>query len=212
MYDAVLGEVLGRILTQEGHIVRQALTASIALDLDQGLVAAAAPSSDACLRDGTGLKLAEDIRARFPGLPIILFTAYPASGAHISRMGSGTFAQQIDQFARLAASRVDGIGQRGKAATSAAVATPVEVQNASPPLESTNLNPADSSPRRTVKEWSIRLFSVKDPSRRPPDLSFCSCWPLSAWQRSVRRPVVPTLRKGKAEDRSRWSDRGRQTG
>ena len=96
--DAVLGEVLGRILTQEGHAVRQALTASVALDLVKDW----SPRLillDACLRDGTGLKLAEDIRTSFPGLPIILLTALSRQRIRFSRMGGGTSAQQIDQFA-----------------------------------------------------------------------------------------------------------------
>ena len=53
------GEVLGRILTQDGHVVRHALhpadTLNLIKDWTPRLILL-----DACLRDGSGLKLAEE--------------------------------------------------------------------------------------------------------------------------------------------------------
>ncbi len=156
--DAVLGEVLGRILTQEGHTVRQALTASVALDLIKDW----SPRLillDACLRDGTGLKLAEDIRAGFPGLPIILLTAFPASESEFPGWATGRLLSKSINLPDLR--RVVSTAVASAETHDTALITPVEVQTASPPLESTNLNPANSPPRRTVKEWSMRLFQSK---------------------------------------------------
>ena len=63
--DAVLGEVLGRILSQDGHVVRHALTVTDALDLLKDWTPRLI-LLDACLRNGSGLKLAEDLRPASP--------------------------------------------------------------------------------------------------------------------------------------------------
>jgi len=74
--DAVLGQVLARVLTREGQTALHAPDASHALHL----LTRRWPRLvllDACLRDGTAMKLAEAIRAASACIPIILLTAYP---------------------------------------------------------------------------------------------------------------------------------------
>lgn len=56
--DAVLGEVLGRILTQDGHVVRHCVHAEDALALIKDWTPCLI-LLDACLRNGSGLKVAE---------------------------------------------------------------------------------------------------------------------------------------------------------
>jgi CheY-like chemotaxis protein len=74
--DEVLGQVLRRVLSQDGYTVLPAASVSQALQVDQehdprlGLV-------DLCLPDGDGVQLADALRAQHPGLPLILMTAYP---------------------------------------------------------------------------------------------------------------------------------------
>ena len=74
--DEVLGQVLRRVLSRDGYTVLAAASVAQALQLDQeqgprlGLL-------DLCLPDGDGVQLAGALRARHPGLPLILMTAYP---------------------------------------------------------------------------------------------------------------------------------------
>ena len=74
--DAVLGQVLERVLTHERHTARSVPSPSQALSLVKDrwprLVLL-----DTCLRDGTAFKLAEAIRIAGDGLPLIFLTAYP---------------------------------------------------------------------------------------------------------------------------------------
>jgi CheY-like chemotaxis protein len=74
--DAVLGQVLARVLTRDGQIALHVPNTTQALHL----LTQRRPRLviiDACLRDGTALKLAEAIRAACPRIPIILLTADP---------------------------------------------------------------------------------------------------------------------------------------
>lgn len=78
--DPVLSQVLGQTLAKDGYIIRRAATAAEA----EREVAAYSPRLvllDTCLREGTGPRLAETIRAEHAGLPVILLTAasHPAS-------------------------------------------------------------------------------------------------------------------------------------
>jgi DNA-binding NtrC family response regulator len=74
--DEVLGRVLGRILARDGYVIGRATTAEEAVALvrkqrpDLVLV-------DLCLADGNGVELAQQLRARFPGLTFILMTGCP---------------------------------------------------------------------------------------------------------------------------------------
>src|ERR1700690_3074777 len=86
--DAVLGEVLGRILTQDGHVVRHALHADDALDLIKDWTPRLI-LLDACLRNGSGIKLAEELRSRLPGVPVILLTAFPANESDFPGWAAG---------------------------------------------------------------------------------------------------------------------------
>ncbi|HEV8000342.1 MAG TPA: efflux RND transporter periplasmic adaptor subunit [Planctomycetaceae bacterium] len=75
--DPVLSQVLGQTLAKDGYVIRHAATAAEA----EREVADRSPRLvllDTCLREGTGLQLAETIRAGHAGLPVILLTA----GAH----------------------------------------------------------------------------------------------------------------------------------
>ncbi len=88
--DPVLSQVLGQTLAKDGYIIRHAATAAEA----EREVADHSPRLvllDTCLREGTGPKLAETIRAGHAGLPIILLTA----GAHPAGEFPGWNAEQV---------------------------------------------------------------------------------------------------------------------
>jgi DNA-binding response OmpR family regulator len=74
--DAVLGQVLARVLTRDGQIALHVPNTTQALHLlrrrKPRLVLL-----DASLRDGAALKLAVAIRAACAWIPIILLTTYP---------------------------------------------------------------------------------------------------------------------------------------
>ena len=76
--DEVLGRVLGRILTRQGHKVARAGSAGQAIGLvkerrfELALI-------DLCLPDGDGIKLARQLRAEQPDLVLIMITAFPLS-------------------------------------------------------------------------------------------------------------------------------------
>ena len=191
--DAVLGEVLGRILTQEGHTVRQALTASVALDLIKDW-SPRLVLLDACLRDGTGLKLAEDIRTCFSGLPIILLTAFPASESDYPGWAAGRLLSKSINLPDLR--RVVSTALASAETHETPVAPPMEIQTGFPPLEPTNLSPANSSPRRTVKEWSMRLFQSR--SFKAAALGVLLVLAVIGLAAAVRRPSADA-EKGKAD-------------
>jgi DNA-binding response OmpR family regulator len=76
--DEVLGRVLGRILTRQGHKVARAGSASQATAMaKEGQFGLAL--IDLCLPDGDGIKLARQLRAEQPDLVLIMITAYPLS-------------------------------------------------------------------------------------------------------------------------------------
>jgi DNA-binding response OmpR family regulator len=74
--DDVLRQILGRVLRQQGYIVRFATTVAQALERagesDLHLVLL-----DLCLPDGNGADLARDLKIRNAHLPLLLMTAYP---------------------------------------------------------------------------------------------------------------------------------------
>ncbi len=72
--DPVLSQVLGQTLAKDGYIIRRAATSAeaereVAVHLPRLVLL------DTCLREGTGPRLAETIRAEHAGLPLILLTA-----------------------------------------------------------------------------------------------------------------------------------------
>src|SRR5205814_4929330 len=74
--DEVVGGVLSRVLTQQGHSVRQAQT------VDQAVASAREYPPrlallDLCLPHGDGIELARLLRQQHPDLILILMTAYP---------------------------------------------------------------------------------------------------------------------------------------
>jgi cobalt-zinc-cadmium efflux system membrane fusion protein len=152
--DAVLGQVLGRILTQDGHVVRQAQNASVALDLlkewSPRLILL-----DACLRNGSGLKLAEELRVRFAGLPIILLTAYPASESDFPGWAAGRLLSKSINLPDLR--RIVTAALAAEQPPLATVA-PLEVTT---PTPLSPPSPLSEPPERTVKESSMRLFESK---------------------------------------------------
>jgi cobalt-zinc-cadmium efflux system membrane fusion protein len=152
--DAVLGEVLGRILTQDGHVVRHALDATEATELLKEWTPRLI-LLDACLRNGSGLRLAEELRARFAGLPIILLTAYPASESDFPGWATG----------RLLSKSINLPDLRRIVATALAAGGPHEASAANPPEVSPAQlappSPARARPERSVKESSMRLFQSK---------------------------------------------------
>src|SRR5262249_6965143 len=76
--DEVLGQILTRVLSQQGYRVERATEAAQALRLVRdhppqlGLL-------DLCLPDQDGTELARKLRGQVPNLPLILMTAYPLS-------------------------------------------------------------------------------------------------------------------------------------
>jgi CheY-like chemotaxis protein len=74
--DEVLGQVLHRVLSQEGYTVLKSTSLAQALQLDQDHQPQLA-LLDLCLPDGDGVQLADKLRLQHPGLPLILITAYP---------------------------------------------------------------------------------------------------------------------------------------
>jgi cobalt-zinc-cadmium efflux system membrane fusion protein len=76
--DDVLGQILTRVLSQQGYHVERATDAAQALQLARehppqlGLL-------DLCLPDQDGVELAKKLRAEAGALPLILMTAYPLS-------------------------------------------------------------------------------------------------------------------------------------
>jgi cobalt-zinc-cadmium efflux system membrane fusion protein len=76
--DEVLGQILARVLSQQGYRVERATAAAQALRLARdhppqlGLL-------DLCLPDQDGTELARNLRGQVPDLPLILMTAYPLS-------------------------------------------------------------------------------------------------------------------------------------
>src|SRR5580700_10107534 len=122
--DAVLGEVLGRILTQDGHVVRHALNGDDALDLIKDWTPRLI-LLDACLRNGAGLKLAEELRSRLPGLPIILLTASPASESDFPGWAAGRLLSKSINLPDLR--RVVGAALTDQPVQSAKSESPAEV-------------------------------------------------------------------------------------
>ena len=74
--DEVVGRVLSRVLTQQGHLVWQAQTARQAVSRAREHSPRLA-LLDLCLPDGNGLELARQLRQEHPDLVLILMTAYP---------------------------------------------------------------------------------------------------------------------------------------
>ena len=155
--DAVLGEVLGRILTQDGHVVRHALHADDALALIKDWTPRLI-LLDACLRNGSGLKLAEELRSRLPGLPIILLTAFPASESDFPGWAAGRLLSKSINLPDLR--RVVGAALADPTAQIAKTESPAEVNTNAisvPP----SLNEAAARPKRSAKEWSMRLVQSR---------------------------------------------------
>jgi membrane fusion protein, heavy metal efflux system len=154
--DAVLGEVLGRILTQDGHVVRHALDANEALELLKEWTPRLI-LLDACLRNGSGLRLAEELRVRFAGLPIILLTAYPASESDFPGWAAGRLLSKsinLPDLRRIVATALAAGGAHEAPATIPPAASPAPAQLAPP-------SPARARPERSVKEWLMSLFQSK---------------------------------------------------
>jgi len=93
--DAVLGQVLARVLTRDGQTALHAPDASQALHL----LTRRWPRLvllDACLRDGTAMKLAEAIRAACACIPIILLTTYPLNRSAFPTWFDGVVNKSIN--------------------------------------------------------------------------------------------------------------------
>ena len=155
--DAVLGEVLGRILTQDGHVVRHALNADDALALVKDWVPRLI-LLDASLRNGSGLKLAEDLRSRLPGLPIILLTASPGSESNFPGWAAGRLLSKSINLPDLR--RVVGAALADPTAEIATTEFPAEV-NTNADSVPPSLNEAAARPKRTVKESSMRVVQSR---------------------------------------------------
>jgi two-component system OmpR family response regulator len=91
--DEVLGQVLNRVLTSQGHETFLAATVTEALELVREKRPTVA-LLDLCLPDGDGIQLGRDLRALYPGLRLILMTAYPLR-LQEDQERTGVFAQVL---------------------------------------------------------------------------------------------------------------------
>jgi cobalt-zinc-cadmium efflux system membrane fusion protein len=95
--DAVLGQVLGKVMGRDGLNIVHAQSADQAL-----LLAAGQPLKlvllDCGHRDGNGLKLADDLHARYADLPLILMStdSSPAQLQCQARQGMRVLSQPLD--------------------------------------------------------------------------------------------------------------------
>ena len=74
--DDVLGQILSRVLAQQGFTVRRAITAAQALQVGTQWPPRLA-LLDLCLPDGDGVELARQLQAANGDLVLLLMTAYP---------------------------------------------------------------------------------------------------------------------------------------
>jgi len=74
--DDVLGQILSRVLAQQGFTVRRAITAAQALQVGTQWPPRLA-LLDLCLPDGDGVELARQLQAVNGDLVLLLMTAYP---------------------------------------------------------------------------------------------------------------------------------------
>ena len=74
--DEVVGRVLSRVLSRQGHLVRQAQTAGQAMAL-AGEHPPLLALLDLCLPEGNGIELARRLRHEHHDVILILMTAYP---------------------------------------------------------------------------------------------------------------------------------------
>jgi DNA-binding response OmpR family regulator len=93
--DEVLGQVLARVLTGHDRVARHVRTAGEALELVQeGCVRLVLV--DAGLRDGTGLKLAESLRAIRARLPVIVLSTHHLEKSDLPGRGERLVTKSID--------------------------------------------------------------------------------------------------------------------
>lgn len=93
--DPVLSQVLGQTLAKDGYIIRRAATSAeaereVAVHLPRLVLL------DTCLREGTGPRLAETIRAGARRAAAHPVDRCLPSGRRVSRVGRGSGAEQVD--------------------------------------------------------------------------------------------------------------------
>ena len=95
--DPGLSEVIGLLLEREGYVALRAATVKEGLKL----VESGAPDvvvTDLKLPDGTGLDVIAGVRARGPGLPIIMITSYSSMESAIDALRAGANDYVIKPF------------------------------------------------------------------------------------------------------------------
>ncbi len=93
--DEVLGQVLARVLTKPGRLALHVRTAREALEqLHEGNLRLVLV--DAELREGTGLKLADAIRAAAAPLPVIVLTTHRLEKSDLPSRGERLVTKSID--------------------------------------------------------------------------------------------------------------------
>ncbi len=101
--DEVLGQVLRRVLTRDGHTALRATTSAQALELAR-IYRPRLALVDLCLPDGDGVELARTIRRDDPELAAVLMTAYPLHLSEHPELGA-VFARVLTKPLDLAALR-----------------------------------------------------------------------------------------------------------
>jgi DNA-binding response OmpR family regulator len=114
--DEVVGQILSRVLAQQGFTVRRAITAGQALQITRQCQPRLA-LLDLCLPDGDGVELARQLQAANEDLVLLLMTAYPlrlredpAGAALFERVL--TKPLNLRELRQVVASAFDGTGLR----------------------------------------------------------------------------------------------------
>lgn len=166
--DPVLSQVLGQTLAKDGYVIRRAATSAEA----EREVAVHSPRLvllDTCLREGTGPRLAEAIRAEHAGLPLILLTAASHPAGEFPGWHAGQVLSKSTDLSSLretvAAALAGEIGSRPKAEQAPSPATPSVPNMQSVP---TTGSVQDADPITTKQPEPASRFG-KEPSMRLRD-------------------------------------------
>ena len=95
--DPGVSEVLGMLLEREGYGVKFSSTVKAALE-QVSVSSVDLVVTDLKLPDGTGLDVIATIRARYPGLPIIMITSYSSIESAIAALRGGAVDYVIKPF------------------------------------------------------------------------------------------------------------------
>jgi cobalt-zinc-cadmium efflux system membrane fusion protein len=161
--DEVLGQILSRVLTQQGYPVERAADAAQALvqaDRQPPRLALL----DLCLPDQDGIDLANQLKQRVPGLPLILMTAYPLSLREHPERVQGfakvlTKPLNLQELRQAVAAALNGHAAPAAEAAAVAPAAPAPAPPAERPAAGTSEDSASATyplvPARPRRRWAV---------------------------------------------------------